>query len=313
VETQLQAYTKRTAIYLAVAIFLFAAVPVAKKVLPDSTFCRHPHIKVQNALADYCKRHQRYPERLDDLLEEYGIDKEKFGLYFITYVPHACYSNYTIMFNNMGGCNCKGVYRTGRFDIYGAQPAYSQTGHEWKTRLVRKCLRRYHERKGAFPEDLLVFKREDGDLLPFVDAENFDAQELSYAVSDDLQSFTLEGKRYESVPADPESTRQIETFLNALVRYTHLKNNYPDSFQDLVETHVYQGLWNDEEKQQYQNELEEASQFLQKFEYQYSRSDNGKIAFLNGEDVNCLDPELMTTAARKIALQHPGDEEGTIR
>jgi hypothetical protein len=222
---------------------------------------------LRDTLASYYAEHGRYPGDLNILVEQYGLEKDvakHFG-----YGHDLCYGSYRISFKGKPKGVGVGSYRT----------IYSEMSDTAKLILLVRELKNYHVFNERFPEDLLEYAHKEG--LIFED--EIRGGKFIYSVSNDLQSFTLNGMTFWPVQGHPdeEKVAKINQLQDALDLYRLDTGRYPEDFQKLLESDL-----------PFNFPLYDIGQFLEDEKIIYSSSDDGMIAYLNGVDIECLDDRI---------------------
>ncbi len=275
----MKAYKKRIILYSIASVIIVAMLYVTGA-LPTNFFDSGSSNPVLNALEEYFEEHQRYPTDLDVLVEQYGVDRDELKTY--SYFPTDCYGSYWMSSRSYNEV-------TGEIKASGHFGEPGRRGREAKLRSLREHFRRFHSKNHYFPRDLKEFARKYvKNYEREVVAENF-----SYSVSGDQQSFTIDGRTFGPAVKNPDKSKAIRSLEVSLLGYEGEYEKLPEDLQDLIDARPRDRSTshNLRLRESFQKELEEAVHFLKENNFQYSISEDGNTAYLNGEDIQCIDAD----------------------
>lgn len=214
---------------------------------------------VQEALSMYFAEHHRYPESLDIFFEQSILqgDVQK----HIGYVPRYEYGSY------------EACYKDEQIAVLFGPP-FSEESQHVKLMRLQESLMRHYRRHGHFPRSLLEFAQKSGSCS----TQEIGERGYSYTVSEDLQSFTLEGETFGAPPPWLSSKKldrvsRIGVLAEALDGFQLRNDRYPKDLEELVSSDADPvGL----------RKLLEAEDFT------YEVSEDGKRANLEGKDIKSI-------------------------
>ena len=251
---------KRMWIIMAVGVAVMMWLGVFSMYLSADDFVHELEIRnVKEALSSYFAEHHRYPESLDVFVEQSILQRDVQK--HIEYFPRYGYGSY------------KACYKDEQIAVLFGPP-FSEESQHVKLMRLQESLMRHYRRHSHFPKSLLEFAHKSGSCCN----QEISEGNYSYSVSEDLQSFTLEGDTFGAPPPrlsskELDRVSRIGALAEALDGFQLRIGRYPKDLKELVSSDA---------------EPVGLRKLLEGEDFTYEVSEDGKWANLEGEDVKSI-------------------------